>query len=112
MDFKRVLADLYAEKGQVEKAIEALEALNGTAGAAPVRRGRKPGMSVPAAASHAAATSTRRGRRTMNAAARKRQRPPNGQEDSGRIARDSRMRSQNPRAAPSAFPGRSRPLYP
>jgi hypothetical protein len=74
MELRVVLTDLYAEKAQVEKAIAALEALNNTAGttAAPVRRGRKPGMSAPAATSQTTPTPSRRGRRKMSPAARKR----------------------------------------
>ncbi len=69
MDFKKVLTELYSEKAQVEKAIAALETLNGTV--TPVRRGRKPG-SVVLTAAQSAPTSTSRGRRRMSAAARKR----------------------------------------
>ncbi len=59
MDTKRILDQLRTERERLDRAIEALEALDSRRGA---RRGRPPGT----------ASASRRGRRRMSAAARKR----------------------------------------
>ncbi len=73
MDIKRILADLQAERSRLEKAIAAIEALQGTSSAeiaAPAkRRGRPP---LNQAGSAAGQQTGKRTRRAMSPAARKR----------------------------------------
>jgi hypothetical protein len=64
MDTKRILADLRAERSQIDRAIAAIEGLDTTSARTP--RGGRP------AAVKQAAPKARRGRRRLTAAARKR----------------------------------------
>jgi hypothetical protein len=76
MDIRRMLADLQSERDRIEKAIAALQSLEGTvsaAGTTGARRGRRPGRPPKSAgAGTAPQAGGRRRRRTMSPAARKR----------------------------------------
>ena len=70
MDIRRMLADLESERQRIDKAIAALQSLEGGAStAAPGRRGRRPGRPPGPAKQQG---NGRRRRRTMSPAARKR----------------------------------------
>ena len=80
MDIRRMLADLQSERDRIEKAIAALQSLEGVASTGATtgaRRGRRPGRppgrpAKSASASTASQAGGRRRRRTMSPAARKR----------------------------------------
>jgi hypothetical protein len=77
MDIRRMLADLQSERDRIEKAIAALQSLEGTvsaAGTTGARRGRRPGRPPKSASAGNAPQGGggRRRRRTMSPAARKR----------------------------------------
>jgi hypothetical protein len=71
MDIRRMLSDLESERQRIDRAIAALQSIEGgtSTSSGPGRRGRRPGRP---AGSSAAPQNGRRRRRTMSAAARKR----------------------------------------
>ena len=75
MDIRRMLADLESERQRIDKAIAALQSIEGggSTSATPGRRGRRPGRpGRPPGSGATQGGGGRRRRRTMSPAARKR----------------------------------------